>query len=525
MPKRHIETVVKLDGEAEYKKALSNINGELKTLGSESKLIQAEFKGQANSMEALEAKGRNLKARFEEQSKAVETLEKALAESKDAYGDHAKETQQWQQKLNRAKANLIELDRELQDNEKYMDEARRSTDGCATSIDKFGREVKQAEGEIDGFEDVVKTALGAGGLGGLTDMLGKGLAVGAVVGGLKEVGGAILDVVENTKEYRSVMASLESSSERAGYTAKQTKETYTQLYGVLGDNQTAATAAANLQALGVGQRTLTEFTNAAIGAWATYGDSIPIDGLTEAINETVQAGNVTGVFADVLNWAGESEDDFNNKLAAANSTTERAYLVLNTLTEQGLTKAGEAWRQNNEDIVNVNLAQSEYEAAVARLGTILAPVAAGMINFAADGIGAVIDAFEEAVDWAKQFISWMTKADNAPDPTGKHADSRRGKDGSFATGLYRVPFDGFLAETHKDEMIVPAAQADVLRRYFSGGVSALQAADSYRSSRSDSDTSGSAEVITIPVQVTLDGRVVGESVTTYQKTQRRANGR
>lgn len=74
-------------------------------------------------------------------------------------------------------------------------------------------------------------------------------------------------------------------------------------------------------------------TNAAIGAWATYGDSIPIDGLAESINETIQAGTVTGNFADVLNWAGTSEDEFNEKLAASKDVTERTNIVLNELAQ------------------------------------------------------------------------------------------------------------------------------------------------------------------------------------------------
>ena len=53
-----------------------------------------------------------------------------------------------------------------------------------------------------------------------------------------------------------------------------------------------------------------------VGAWANYGDSIPIDSLAESINETAKVGKVTGTFADVLNWAGKSEDDFNEKLLA-----------------------------------------------------------------------------------------------------------------------------------------------------------------------------------------------------------------
>mgnify|MGYP000677139777 CR=1 FL=1 len=81
------------------------------------------------------------------------------------------------------------------------------------------------------------------------------------------------------------MASLEASSGLAGYSAEQTEEIYEKLFGVLGDDQTAATTTANLQALGLEQNELTELVNGTIGAWAKYGDSIPIDGLAESINE------------------------------------------------------------------------------------------------------------------------------------------------------------------------------------------------------------------------------------------------
>ena len=104
---------------------------------------------------------------------------------------------------------------------------------------------------------------------------------------------------------------------------------------MIGDDQQSATALANLQALGVSQDQLTQFVDGAIGAWATYGDSIPIDSLAEAINETVQAGTVTGTFADVLNWAGTSEDEFNEKLQATSDPAERANMVLQELANQG----------------------------------------------------------------------------------------------------------------------------------------------------------------------------------------------
>ena len=46
---------------------------------------------------------------------------------------------------------------------------------------------------------------------------------------------------------------------------------------------------------------------------------MPIEGLTEAANETAKTGELTGVLADALNWAGITEDDFKARLEACNS--------------------------------------------------------------------------------------------------------------------------------------------------------------------------------------------------------------
>ena len=288
---------------------------------------------------------------------------------------------------------MINLERELQDNNRYLDEAKRSADGAATSIDGFGREVKDTAPDLDSL---------GGGLGNFVGQLGNlknVIAGGVVVGGIKALGDAIFGVVESTEEYRSIVGTLEVSSQAAGYSAEQTAEAYERLYGVLGDTQTAATTVANLQAIGLSQQDLMTLVDAATGAWATYGDSIPIDGLSEAINETIQAGTVTGVFADVLNWAGTSEDAFNEKLAAANSSTERANLVLKELAEQGLAETGQAWRENNADIVEMNESQAELEAAMGRMGELLSPLAAKLVSFGADALEFVIEKVQSAVEW------------------------------------------------------------------------------------------------------------------------------
>lgn len=102
--------------------------------------------------------------------------------------------------------------------------------------------------------------------------------------------------------------------------------------------------------------------------------------MAEAINETVKVGQVTGTFADVLNWAGTSEDDFNKKLEATKSESERANLVLQELSKQGLTQAAEAWRENNAELEAANRASAAWEQTTGRLGTALMPLTTSVTN-------------------------------------------------------------------------------------------------------------------------------------------------
>lgn len=209
---------------------------------------------------------------------------------------------------------------------------------------------------------------------------------------LAEAGSTVKDtitgIIDESKEYIKITGALETSSTAAGYSAEQTAEVYKLLFGVLGDDQTAATTTANLQALKLEQDQLVQITNGAIGAWAKYGDSIPIDGLAESINETIKTATVTGNFADVLNWAGTSEDEFNKKLEKANTESERANIVLQELSNQGLIQSADAFRNNNQALIESNEAQSEYQDSLAELAEVLMPIVTDIteaITFLIDG--------------------------------------------------------------------------------------------------------------------------------------------
>ena len=472
MAVRTISTAIKLEGEQEFKRQMGLVNSELKNLKSEMSLVTAEFSGQANTVDALSAKNRVLRQQYDQQAEKVKALEKAVREASETYGDADKRTDEYKRQLNYAKTALLNLNSELQKNERYLDEAKRSADKAASSIDEYGREVKQAAQESDdadfvspfqGLDNVV------GKLGDLKGMLMGGAAVGAVTAGVQAVTGAITEVVDASAEYRKIMGTLEVSSQQAGYSAEETAQTYERLYTVLGDTQAAATTTANLQAIGVSQEELMAITDASIGAWSRYGDSIPIDGLAEAINETIQAGQVTGVFADVLNWAGASEDDFNAKLAEAKTATERANIVLQELAQQGLAEAGQAWIDTNGDIVAANESQLRFEEAQATLGEKLSPIRDGLRDLGTAGFNFLSGAIDGVVQGIKDLNSWW---DRTRPKLEQGWDNFWGIDGSHADGLSYVPWDGYIAQLHKGEAVLTADQAATMRQLASASAPA-----------------------------------------------------
>lgn len=499
MATRTIATRLTLEGEKEYKKELGEVNQEIGLLSDKMKRADAEFRGQANSIEALTTKNDLLREAQQKQIDKIAKLQTAIEDCGEAYGENDEAVMRFKRQLEKAETDLIDLNDELSSNERYLDEARTSADKCAKSIDEYGKQVKDAAKATDDFNGA------GGGKGGIGDLIGqlgslkKMLVGGAVVAGLKATSDAIIGIVDETEEYRKIMGTLETSSQAAGYTAEQTAESYEYLYSVLGDTQTAATTVANLQAIGLAQGDLRGMIDSVIGAWATYGDSIPIDGLAEAVNETIQAGQVTGTFADVLNWAGVSEDEFNAKLAAANDSTERAQIVLNQLANQGLPETGKAWRDANEDVVAYNESQMKLDEAMGQLGETLAPVAAGLKDVFAEGVYAAADAvawliekIQAAINWLKDLndrISnskeWKEFTTEEPTPSSDYQallDSYK-IDGSHAAGLYRVPYDGYVAELHRGERVLTSGEADAynaLERY--GGTGRTMTAQDFRAS-------------------------------------------
>lgn len=351
-------------------KALSGVNKEIGNTKKSLKDVERLLKLDPENVELLRQKQQLLSNQIADTTDKLEALK-----------DAEKQVQEQFERGDISQDQYFALRREILDTESQLKQLRTEADKTESAVK--GIDEKPIEEVADAADEAEKQLEQAG---KEASNFGDYLKADAIVEGAKGIVSGLKDVAEESKEYMKIMGSLEVSSEKAGYSAEQTEETYKSLYGVLADEQSAATTTANLQAIKLEQDRLMQMTNAAIGAWATYGDSIPIDGLAEAINHTSQLGEVQGTLSDVLEWAGVSVDDFNAQLAECSDAEERANLILNHLASQGLVAAGEAWKENNKTLVESNQANAELQEQLADFGETVMPVISQLTQLVAGAL-------------------------------------------------------------------------------------------------------------------------------------------
>lgn len=237
-------------------------------------------------------------------------------------------------------------------------------------FDLYATITLDTSGYDQGVQSVTKSGSSLGsklksGLGTAAKAVGTGIA--AVGAAATAAVGGLLALESSTEEYRVAMGKLDTAFEAAGYSAETAQEAYTAFYGILGDTDTATEASQLLAKLAEDEEDVATWTDIAAGVFGTFGDSLPIEGLIESANETAKVGQVTGVLADALNWAGISEDEFNEKLAACTSESERNQLIMSILSGT-YDEASDAFYRNNEALVQSRENQARLDEVMGNLG-------------------------------------------------------------------------------------------------------------------------------------------------------------
>ena len=267
----------------------------------------------------------------------------------------------------------------------------------SAEVDKLKSGVQDAKKEVGNFKQQVQEA--SKNIDVNFKKVGEGIknAAKKIAVGVASAGTALLALGASTKDYRAEQAKLNSAFETAGASADTAKQVYNDLYRVLGESDVSVEAANHLAQLTTSQKDLSEWTTICQGIYATFGDSLPIEGLTEAANETAKTASVTGSLADALNWAGISEDDFNAQLAACNSEAEREQLIRETLIGT-YDKAAAAYEKNAAEVLKQNEAQAKLQDSLAKLGAVVAPIVTIFTQFATEALAVVVPYIQQLAE-------------------------------------------------------------------------------------------------------------------------------
>ena len=409
-----------VDGEAEFRKSLANINQQIKTLGSEMKAVTSAFEGNEHSQEALAAQADVLNRQIDAQEQKLSALQSMLEQSAQRYGENDTRTLRWAQAVQDATADLNRMRNQLSRTEREMDGLTDSTDDAEDAMDDLS-------GASDGL------------IGGLADLKAGFDLVWEGLGAIMDIGSqavqAFFDLADATEEYRTAQGKLNTAFEAAGYGPETASKAYTEFYKILGDTDTATEASQLLANLVASEKDIATWTQIAAGVAGTFGDSLPIEGLIEAANETAKVGQVTGALADVVNWgslAGETfgvtlrentkaneewnkavteassaEDYFNLALQECSTESERNQLIMDALS-QGYDQASDAFYRNNEELVKTRENQALAQESTGNLGGAVQELKNDINTDFTPAISGVVDAFADVVagaDGAKENLS------------------------------------------------------------------------------------------------------------------------
>lgn len=271
MAAKKIGAIIALDGEKEFRSAVTDCEKTLKTLRSEMNYVTEEAKGQEDSMESLqkvhevmakvlnESKNKQeaindalehakesynkvgdgletlrkdyekatqaledmkdssstTQSELEEQEKTVQELAEAISKGEKNYQTAGNRVKDWEKKLNDAKTEVLKLSRQLGENEESMRRAASATDECSDSLDDFSDNAQETVSVTKDIGEIVKENL-----------------VNTAVDALKELAAQAEETVEEIEDAtQHFEASTGTSAQSMKEFSKEIKDLYGNNYG------------------------------------------------------------------------------------------------------------------------------------------------------------------------------------------------------------------------------------------------------------------------------------------------------
>lgn len=400
--KADIGAKIEIDGEKQYRDNIKAINSELQAMRSEMDLTTASMDDMSDSQEAnakqaeileeiigkQEDKLKLMNDQYERATGRLGDLSAALDTARQEFGNNSVEAGKAQDAYNKQLTAAMNLKTQINKTATELQKSKTDFANLGTAADKLGDsldDVEDASGKIGtSLKDIF-----AGNV--LAD------AASAVAGAVANIAGSFINLDEATEEVRENLSKVDSAFTTSGKSSESARKAYRDFYKILGDSDTAAESTQLLAQLAENEQDVDKWTRTATGVMATFGDSLPINSLIEASNETAKVGTVTGVLADALNWVGISEDEFNEKLAALGTEQERNALITETLAAT-YEDAAAAYEENNAGIMTARDLQTQLDESLANLGGTVQDVKNGLLADFLPSIVEVIKGFDDFVN-------------------------------------------------------------------------------------------------------------------------------
>ena len=380
---RKVGLKIEIDGEREYKQAISELNHENAVLSSELRKVAEQYKGNEDSIEALNARGDVLRRQLQQQEDKVKTLRAALQNAASQYGEADKRTQEWQVQLNNAETQEIKLRRAVEENNKALDDQSEETEDV-------GEKMEEAGEKTGIFADVLKGNL-------VSD------AIGAAIDGLERLGEQAIDfgkrVINSYGELEQNLGGSESVFDEYAETVKRTSE---MAYSSMGASQSEYLATANkigalFQGSGIETQRSVELTIQAMQRAADAASvmgidtSAALDAVTGAAKGNYSMMDNLGVKMDATTLKAYALEKGMESTWEEMSNADKAELAMQYFFEQTEKYAGNFESEARETISgSIGMMQASIDTWIAGLGDSEADIGQLTEN--------VIDSFQTVVD-------------------------------------------------------------------------------------------------------------------------------
>lgn len=344
---------------AEFKAASSGMDDWQKStdgLTAKIKQLDAVYAAQKSKLAGLAAEYEKVAKEQGEGSTAARNLYIRMKNQEAVVNSTEKELKNYKETLKLAEEGTIDL-------EKVSLKAGKA-------VQSVGDSAKEASNNFGGFAKAIGGGLAAVG----------GLVAGAVTG--------FFTLAESTREAREDMAKLTSAFAGANLSTESAKSTFTDLYKVIGETDTAVEASQQIALLAKSEEDAAKWAELATGVTATFGDALKPETFYEAANETLKLGEATGAFTQMLEGTGVNVEDFNAHLATLTTEQEKQAYMLE-VSEKAMGAAGKAYEETAGSIMDAREAEAQMSLALQELGEIAEPIMTTLKLLAVDLLEAI----------------------------------------------------------------------------------------------------------------------------------------